>query len=438
MYWTSDKILELAPDAATASRGRQLASAYKWRGLGANPAYIWGECRGRGLTYYRVQADLEGQAYHCACPSKKKPCKHILGLLLILANDSEAFRIQEEVPDWVERWIERREKAGEVLSLEEAALREKQRAMAKDRNRDQRLERMAEGLRDLENWLLDMLRQGLAASDQQGGSFWQAFSTRMTDMQLRGISRRIRALPELKGKDLDWPSRILMGLADIYLVARGFEQLENLPAPLQQELLSIAGINSRKDDLLQQAGLIDEWAVVGQTEKEEENLKMRRVWLYGRSSRRKALILDYVHHSMDFDDQWVSGTIVPAELVFYPSAYPLRALSRRRKASEEELSRLKGYETLKELKEAYSAALSDNPWVMDFPCVLNQLTPVVKDKQVVLLDTEQHYISLPADASSAWQLLALSGGHPIDVFGEWSGTEFFPLSTLSENRFISL
>ena len=438
MHQTPEKILSLAPDAATASRGRQLGSAYKWRGLGGNPEYIWGECRGRGLTYYRVQADLKASAYHCACPSKKRPCKHILGLLLILANDSEAFRVHEEIPDWVSRWIERREKAEEPLSPEEQARREEQRALAKSRKRDQRLERMAEGFRDLENWLLDMLRQGLAASEQQGDSFWQAFSTRMTDMQLRGISRRIRGLPEMIEKDLDWPGRILMGLADIYLVARGFEQLETLPLPLQQELLSIAGITNRKDDLLQQAGLVDEWAVVGQIEREEENLKMRKVWLYGRRSRQKALILDYVHQSMEFDDQWITGTIVPAELVFYPSAYPLRALSRRRKASKEELSRLKGYATLKEMKYAYAAALSKNPWLLDFPCVLNQLTPVVRKDQIVLLDKEQHYIPVPGNASLGWQLLALSGGHPIDVFGEWTGTQLLPLSTLCENRFVSL
>jgi hypothetical protein len=34
--------------------------------------------------------------------------------------------------------------------------------------------------------------------------------------------------------------------------------------------------------------------------------------------------------------------------------------------------------------------------------------------------------------------LALSGGHPIDVFGEWDGYSFSPLSAVAEGRLASL
>jgi hypothetical protein len=37
-----------------------------------------------------------------------------------------------------------------------------------------------------------------------------------------------------------------------------------------------------------------------------------------------------------------------------------------------------------------------------------------------------------------WKLLALSGGKPISVFGEWNGRAFSPLSVFSEGRLVSL
>ena len=40
--------------------------------------------------------------------------------------------------------------------------------------------------------------------------------------------------------------------------------------------------------------------------------------------------------------------------------------------------------------------------------------------------------------SQGWALLAMGGGRPLSVFGEWNGRCFLPLSVWSENKFMVL
>ena len=43
-------------------------------------------------------------AFRCSCPSRKFPCKHGLGLLLLLADQPALFK-QQEPPAWVADWL---------------------------------------------------------------------------------------------------------------------------------------------------------------------------------------------------------------------------------------------------------------------------------------------------------------------------------------------
>ncbi len=81
--WTTDLVLGLAPDAASAKAGRGQAGPGKWTGLGAQDTVLWGEVQGSGQKPYQVRVDLGGPVFKCSCPSRKFPCKHALGLMLI-------------------------------------------------------------------------------------------------------------------------------------------------------------------------------------------------------------------------------------------------------------------------------------------------------------------------------------------------------------------
>jgi len=68
--------------------------------LAGDDAVIWGECQGSGAKPYQVQIALAEPAFKCSCPSRKFPCKHGLGLLLIYAT-SPISVIASERPAWV-------------------------------------------------------------------------------------------------------------------------------------------------------------------------------------------------------------------------------------------------------------------------------------------------------------------------------------------------
>src|SRR3954447_24415013 len=109
MQLSADQVLALAPDASSASAGRKLASMKGWQSLGSSPAALWGECQGSAL--YQVRVDLSDLTTKCSCPSRKFPCKHALGLLL-LATTTPAALPGSEPPEWVSDWLGRRAAAG--------------------------------------------------------------------------------------------------------------------------------------------------------------------------------------------------------------------------------------------------------------------------------------------------------------------------------------
>src|SRR5262245_48655891 len=111
--WSVDHVLGLAPDEGSAKAGQGLARASKWKELGQSDQPLWGAIQGSGKDPYRVRVDLSEPAFKCSCPSRKFPCKHGIGLLLILAEQPQAIP-QRTPPDWVAEWLAQRTKRQET------------------------------------------------------------------------------------------------------------------------------------------------------------------------------------------------------------------------------------------------------------------------------------------------------------------------------------
>jgi len=156
--WTPEQILALAPDAKSAQNGQGLARLSKWQGLGRNQEAVWGECKGSGSNPYQTQIDLGETAFKCSCPSRKFPCKHGLGLLLLFANQPDRFN-QNQSPDWVNDWIKtRRQKQAKKVEKSEKVAD----PAAKAKRAAKREENVTAGVQELDRWLRDLVRQGLA------------------------------------------------------------------------------------------------------------------------------------------------------------------------------------------------------------------------------------------------------------------------------------
>ncbi|MCB9742152.1 MAG: SWIM zinc finger family protein [Alphaproteobacteria bacterium] len=85
---TEDEVRALAPDSRALAAARKQAAPDKWRRLGRDGEALWGVAVGSKGDAYAVFAKGPG-ALGCSCPSRKRPCKHSLALLLLAAKGHE-------------------------------------------------------------------------------------------------------------------------------------------------------------------------------------------------------------------------------------------------------------------------------------------------------------------------------------------------------------
>lgn len=432
---TLDKVQSYAPDESTLNRGEQLANSGKWVILEGNENLVWGRCKGSGSSTYKTAVHFAAPTFTCSCPVRKKPCKHLMGLMLLYTRQSDAFRITYDQPDWVTNWLSKKApKPKKTNTPDELAKAEKRK-----QNQQERINRMIKGAEDLEIWLMDLIREGMAQVETQDYRFWQDVSARMVDLQLGSIGPRLRELQFLPTTKKDWASHMLKELASIYLVVSGFKNWEKLPEPLQTQLIRTAGVKDQKKDVLAQAGIKDLWGVIGSFEGVNiDNIAFRRTWLLGRNSKKYALLLEYSFGGRGYDVQWKTGHIYETELMYYPAAYPLRAVTTTPDPTGENIRLLKGNQNINDFFKTYAEAIAQHPWLMDFPCCLEKVTPVKTDDEFLVVDENRNAVPLLVRPDMEWTILALSGGHPISVFGEWTGEGLVPLSAVVEERFVEL
>jgi len=438
--WTTEQVLALSPDAKSIKNGKSLASLNKWQTLGCTDNATWGECRGSGKNPYRTQIDLTEPAFRCSCPSRKFPCKHALALFLLLTEQSTAFT-EHSPPGWVQEWLEKRTQTTQKKQAKQATLVD---PAAQAKRSEKREAKIQAGLVDLDLWLRDLICQGLATAQSQPYSFWDQPAARMVDAQAPALARRLREMASLPHGGTDWPSQLLAELGQLHLLIQGYQRQETLPVAVVDELRSQLGWTQKHEELLTTAKqpnsgietLHDTWSVLGMRTFEEEHLRVQRIWLQG-SKGRPALILSFAYGSNSIDVSLIPGTALTADLVFYPGLYPLRALVQDRSEAKS-LPAMDAGVTIAEAMTAYGHAIAQNPWLAEFPLLLQAVVPGLQDSELYLRDSEGHQLWVNPSFVKYWELLALSGGHPVTLMGEWNGKTLLPLSLWTEDRFIAL
>ena len=186
MQWTTEQVLALAPDSSSIKAAKKLISLSKWSNFGKNERSIWGECKGSGSKLYQVCIDLKGPAFKCSCPSRKFPCKHGLALFLLRLEQEAAFS-KNSLPAWVSEWLEDRLRRAENKA-KRAEVKAKKEAdpVAAAKRAEKREANIQAGVQELELWLQDLLRQGLASLQGKPYQFWDEMASRMVDAQAPG------------------------------------------------------------------------------------------------------------------------------------------------------------------------------------------------------------------------------------------------------------
>jgi hypothetical protein len=429
--WDRARVLALAPDASSLRAAQPLASGRSWPLAGAaDGTALWGECLGRAAAPYRTAVDLSGPAYRCSCPSRKFPCKHALALLMLWSDG--AVEARTDSPEWVRMWLASRQ-AATITAKDPKTPADPAAAL---RRAEQREARVAAGLTELDRWLCDQVRQGLAASQRSGYRHWDDIAARMVDAQAPGLAERLRALAAVPHSGPGWDARLLEEYALLRLLAIAGREQAGLPPPLRATVRSRVGFTVRQADVLAGATPVrDRWRVLAVRDLDQDRIRTRRVWLYGRDTGRPALILSFAAgqgSGQTLDDSLTVGTEADADLAFYPGAVPLRALVTARRDTFPGAP--PAGVTIAGLLAGYAAALGQDPWLDTWPAVL-EATPV-RVPVPGLSDAAGHTVPLHPGAGDCWPLFALSGGDPLTVAGEWTPRGLWPLTAWDQGGLV--
>ncbi|MFF7891161.1 SWIM zinc finger family protein [Streptomyces sp. NPDC007907] len=435
--WTADQVLALAPDAASRKAGSKLGAAGPWSEAGcSDEGTVWGLCKGSGSKPYQTVVDLAdaaGPAYKCTCPSRKFPCKHALGLLLLWAADDTAVP-PGQAPEWAGEWItgRRGRTAAKEAGERSGATSGSADPEAARRRAERRAERVTAGAVELEQRLADLLRGGLATAEQSGYGLWEETAARMVDAQAQGLAGRVRELGAIPSTGPGWPVRLLEECALLHLLGQGWLRRERLPDGLAATVHSRMGLPASADG----PPLRDRWLVLAQYDTTDPRLTTRRIWLHGTDSQRTVLLLSYGAAGRAPELALPVGLALDAEVCAYPGAGQARVSLGEQFAPPAPAQIRPPGMTTSRAAARYGDALRDDPWLESVPVTLDRVVPVPDGDSWQLADADED-TALPLSPGARsrpglWRLVALSGGAPVRVFGECGHQGFTPLTAWPE------
>ena len=423
---SQEAILALAPDPASVKAGQGLATPAKWVESGANDAAAWGLCQGSGKTPYRTQIDLAGPAFKCSCPSRKFPCKHAIGLMLLLAKGGGR---SDATPDWVQEWLDSRgEKQAKVAKKVAATPYDPAKEQAK---RAKRLATTAQQLPELRRWMEDLVAGGLASLAGEGYGVFDEQARRMIDAKAPGIARLLGDLAGTVGSGKDWDRRAAEQLGRIMLLIDAVERADALPEPLRRDVEAAVGIPVSAAELASLSPWPTPMQCFAQTTEVEDNLRMQRSWLIG-GDHSITQVMHYAHGATAMDARLLVGRSY-ADLRPHPGSGWRSGLPAG-DAANEPVTAWHSLGSFGELLDQWSSLLAANPWAERLCAPVRDVRLVAAGSKPHLVDVNNAAVRLKSGSEDRWQLLASTGGAASTIAVEVSLTGFRCLGVLPHPR----
>lgn len=303
-----------------------------------------------------------------------------------------------------------------------------------------RYEEIDAGVRELDQWLSDQVRTGIATLPARVTEV-EALARRLWDAKAKGLAGAVTGLVE-SPLSPGWQGRTLERMGRLHLLLEAWRRRDALDDDLVADLARLVGVSQRRNDALDQPAVSDVWDVLGsQTDySDEQHLVSLRTWLRGRHTDRYALILQqaYAHDEpselpASFDKTLQVGKAYQAELCFHRSAWPLRAEVRARGQHFDGVAPAV-LRTLAAAHARFVDALARQPWLWGIPVFVGGLRLERRDEVFWVSDEEGSEARIALTDRWAWGLLAVQGGAPCAMLGEWDGQMLHLVRPHSEKR----
>ncbi len=414
LNWTEEQLLGLALDSFTIQAARGLAKPEKWHSLGRVQDGAW--CiltHAKNKEPIQTMLLFQDMTLWCTCRATKAPCNHGLTLMLMLVNQTDAFETAVSPPTW-------------FLAKQKRYQQQKQ---ASPHNQTNKLLLLQSGMSELELWLKDMIRNGLADLPDRPPKYWSDMANRMVDAEAPIISHTLHALSKVPVKQKDWPELYLRQLGQLYLLVQGFKQWETLSPQTQADLKTAVGWLPTQPGNLE---IDDDWLVVGRTQEVYGRHRRLLTWLWGITGRPAALV-QKINPGKATSNHYTTGTYLKGTIRFAEGNWPLFGiLPSPLIVKENQTDYGWGYASISDAINGYTQSKIVFPWLTYFPMLLKSVKPMRNNHEWLLVDEEGTVLPVVTPLSFGWHLQALSNGRSLTLFGTWDGTAFDPISVKTD------
>jgi SWIM zinc finger len=428
MAVTIDKIEALAPDQASLSAALKIKPS-SWALLSRNEpdGFAWGECQGSGSTPYKVALSVSDLGYKCSCPSRKFPCKHSLGLMLQLAKSAQSFTAAQTA-DWVHDWAGRRRSGAggapgphkEGAPKASTAGARQAEAEAEDTPDDPLAEARAAKQRE-------RVKEQREAAILAGNApqLCRIAAQRLVDAKAPSLAASVDALPSalLAMPQAGRADAAIQALGAWHLLAEACRRQNLLPEALREDVRRLTGWSMQRQTLLDDKQALRKsgsWAVFAiHSEVQPDKLRRIETWLEDGEGGH-ALLMDFVPLATGAGGSpFAPGERFHAELVFYPSAAPMRAIIAARSEAPASSNAPPPQVPLREALDSCHAMRSRQPWLGAWP-VSFTADAVVQTGKGELWVTDGD-LAVPLDPRQRDETLVLTQVDLSAMTGFWNG-----------------
>ncbi len=411
-----------------------MATPEKWQLLAHGSfnaqQFVWGITLTLKKKPLYTLISLNDKTAVCSCKSHKFPCRHSLGLLLLLHENPVAF--SDTKPN---KWVIEQQKRHQYSQK-----RRQQQVAAKTslvNNQDQHLQRIMNGVAELELWLRDLIRHGLATLPDRPKAYWVEMADRMVDAEAPLLAKKLRQMSRIPLKNPEWPQQYLQQLGQLFLLTQGFKQWQALPIETQSDLKIAVGW--LPNPLIYSTEMAeDEWLIMGRTRQLINKQQWQQTWLWGINSNRSAMIIQTIRSNKPNGRFHPTGSTLSGTLHFAPSHYPLLADGVDLKITDLSTHHAIGFDSIEHAMQTFIQAQTANPWLTEFPIVLKSMQLLRNNGQLFLIDQTGHRLPLIKPFNYGWHLDAFSDQQPFNLFGIWQNGLFKPLTFLAPRGWLDL
>lgn len=433
-----------------------------WTHLGASDRAVWGRYHGSGAEPYEVSSDHVAVSFRCTCPSRARPCKHVVGLLVMWVRGQVGDVVE---PSTVASWVDReRLRPAEVpegppsdiggnggddrdagSAPEPGPEPEPGDGGDPDVARNERIARLVAGLVELDRWLEDRLRVGLADPSIARFATWDDLASRLVDARAGALANRVRRVAGRVGASSDWHGAVLAEMGILHLIACAGQRVPELPSALADTVAVACGWQVRRADVEASVPETDHWLVVGRSDVREDLVEVRRVWLRGLESGVRAMVLSFAAYRQSLDDSLAVGDVVAADIHRYPGSTQRAIVGRRGPSTAAhgpgEVAGRTGAVTVAGAFHEIGRALSVEPW-LERVAVVVVASPTIAGGGGWALTDETGSMTVASerldDAGAMAVVLAASGGAPVTIAVEWTPDGVVPLTLFLADRVVDI